>query len=82
MWKKFDFSTSVMHKNLKFLHMTDLSPQAPPVVPVTNMRYDIVCLPKVIYNVDDGLSYDLYRKKREIVLSEAPSLQVFYQLTQ
>jgi len=30
---------------------------------------------EVIYNVDDGLSYDLYRKKREIVVSEAPSLQ-------
>merc|ERR1711974_309291 len=29
---------------------------------------------EVIYNVDDGLSYD-YRKKREIVISEAPSLQ-------
>jgi transforming growth factor-beta-induced protein len=29
---------------------------------------------EVIYNVDDGLSYD-YRKKREVVISEAPSLQ-------
>ena len=36
-----------------------------------------MCVSKVIYNVDDGLSYD-YRKKREIVISEAPSLQVFY----
>ena len=35
---------------------------------------------KVIYNVDAGLSYD-YRKKREIVISEAPSLQVLYQDT-
>ena len=35
------FSTSVMLKNLKFLHMTDFSLQVPPVVPVTNMRYDI-----------------------------------------
>ena len=34
---------------------------------------------KVIYNVDDGLSYD-YRKKREIVISEAPSLQVSYHI--
>ena len=33
---------------------------------------------KVIYNVDAGLSFD-YRKKREVVMSEAPSLQVFCQ---
>ena len=39
----------------------------------------LICVsPKVIYNVDDGLSFD-YRKKREIVISEAPSLQVFNQ---
>ena len=27
------------------------------------------------YNVDDGLGYD-YRKKREIVIADAPTLQV------
>ena len=30
---------------------------------------------KVTYNVDDGLGYD-YRKKREIVIADAPTLQV------
>ena len=32
-------------------------------------------LAKVTYNVDDGLGYD-YRKKREIVIADAPTLQV------
>ena len=30
-----------MRRNLKFLDMTDFSPQAPPVVPVTNMKYAV-----------------------------------------
>ena len=80
MWIKFDFSTSVMHKNLKFLHRFVSTGTACGACD----KYEVWhCVPaKVIYNVDDGLSYDLYRKKREIVVSEAPSLQVFYQLTQ
>ena len=31
-----------MQINLKFLHMTDFSPQALPVMPVTNMRYELM----------------------------------------
>ena len=34
-----DFSTSVVHRNLKFLHMTDFSPHIPFVRNVTNIRY-------------------------------------------
>ena len=34
-----DFYTSVMHKNLKFLHMTIFSPHISYVIYVTNMRF-------------------------------------------
>ena len=38
--KNSDLSTSVIHRNLKFLHMTYFSPHISYVIYVTNMRYD------------------------------------------
>ena len=47
-----DFSTSVMCRNLKLLHMTDFFLQTPPV---TNMRYVLTCdaSPEIAFFVTD-----------------------------
>ena len=39
----------------RFLHMTDFSPQAPPVVPVTNIRYEFLQCEDI--SSTDDLSY-------------------------
>ena len=68
------------HRNLMEFNTLELeSPEKNEVTKLLGVRIlRISKFAKVIYNVDDGLSFD-YRKKREIVISEAPSLQVFYQ---
>ena len=51
------FSTTVMQRNLKYLHMTNFSPQAPPVMPVTNMRY--------VYPLSKWNVWNCRRRRRE-----------------